>query len=149
MMLRFESCVSKYVLPSDVYPRFKPRLSLLLFVTFLLMVPGGGIVSLFPSSPPPVSFSTPLTFGYKDNLCGQCGGVCGVCMWGGGYCTVDHGSCTEYALMFTLLFIGSCSSFLFPKPLTDPFNCVTRLCDTTKTRFVQMLWVNSPLIPKQ
>ena len=42
------------------------------------------------------SFSTPPTFGCKDNICGQCG------VGGGsvGYCTVDSGSYAEYVLLF-------------------------------------------------
>ena len=82
---------------------------------FLPMVPRGGTIGLqmdfFFSS----SFKPP-TFGCKDDLCGQCGmmgwGVGCMC-GGGGYCTVDRGSCAEYALLFFSNSFLNTTNFLF------------------------------------
>ena len=81
-------------------------------VMFLPTVPVGGTMGLqtdFLFSSSFFSFSTPPTFGYKDNLCGQCGG---------GYCTVL--SCRLWVLRWVcnLVFYISLSDINFNlKPL--------------------------------
>ena len=106
---------------SKAYPNLKRRLVRLFLlksnVHVLPTVLGGGTVGLQMDFLSFFSFfSTPLTFGSKDDLCGQLWVGWGWGWWGGSRgrgwvggvgvkkyrrnCAVDHGSCSENALLF-------------------------------------------------